>query len=64
MLELEKMKENVNSKVKDNEKKTTHVQSSKTINIQRNDADDSDDSDDDISDGNEYLDWRSKKAYK
>lgn len=66
VLELEKMKENVNSRLKHDEKPLKHVKSSKITNIKRSEADESDDDDDDddISDVDEYLDWRSKKAYK
>lgn len=63
VLELEKMKENVNSKAKDDEN-VTQTNKLKKDNSKTIETDSNDSSDDDIGDIDEYLDWRSKKAYK
>ncbi|XP_055324039.1 zinc finger protein 830 [Sitodiplosis mosellana] len=65
VLELEKKKENVNLKVKDSE--NTQVLSEATTKIkiiETIEKKESDSSDDEVDDIDEYLDWRSKKAYK
>lgn len=68
VLELEKKKETVQTKVKYSEQFLSRVKSTKenkkhTDKIESKTSDDDDD-DDDVSDIDEYLDWRSKKAYK
>lgn len=59
------MKENVNLKVKDDEKvpldNKLKIDNTK---ITETNSNDTSDDDDDIGDVDEYLDWRSKKAYK
>lgn len=72
VLELEKMKECVNSKAKDIEmvsvqpakRKRTEPKGNRASANNNDGDDDDDDDDDDIGDIDEYLDWRSKKAYK
>lgn len=75
VLELEKMKECVNSKAKDIEmvsvlpakrKRTEPKDNGASANNKGGDDDEDEDDDDydDIGDIDEYLDWRSKKAYK
>lgn len=67
------MKESVNSKAKDIEMVSEQPAKSKSRKTEPKDekahkngedVDDDDDDDDDIGDIDEYLDWRSKKAYK
>lgn len=60
------MKENVNSKVKDIEMVSELPAKKKGIQITSKDKDvaSPDDDEDDDGDIDEYLDWRSKKAYK
>lgn len=63
VLELEKKKENVNAKAKGSVQIPSKppkraIRKQKVIN------NDSDTSEDEIGDIDEYLDWRSKKAYK
>lgn len=65
VLELEKKKENVNSKAKDSEKtQALSVATTKIKITEPIEPKESDSSDDEVDDVDEYLDWRSKKAYK
>lgn len=72
VLELEKKKEDVNTKMRKDDKSAlnTTTKRSKTkssAGVGSQNADDSDEGgsgDSDIGDIDEYLDWRAKKAYK
>lgn len=65
VLELEKKKENVNSKAKECENISTSAKAMNRKSIQRNERQEIESSDDEGADDiDEYLDWRSKKAYK
>lgn len=64
VLELEKKKETVNLKAKENDKVDRSDLPTKPSSKERNKSNESDSSDDEVDDIDEYLDWRSKKAYK
>lgn len=59
------MKENVNLKVKDSDKTQVLSEATRKIKITAPlESKESESSDDEVDDIDEYLDWRSKKAYK
>lgn len=62
VLELEQMKENVNLKAKDSPNEPPKPDT-RDINNESSDSDTTED-EDGIRDIDEYMDWRSKKAYK
>lgn len=61
---MEKKKETVNSKAKEDDKVSRRDLPTKPQSGEHNKPSESDSSDSEVDDIDEYMNWRSKKAYK